>query len=124
MKPTAQQIQAGQAVYSGKTLSVYDLAVLGISNRFIWKCPTGHLRHLYHQHLSNNHLDVGVGTGYFLDRCKFPTGSPRVALMDLNPATLQFASDRIARFTPETYRQNILEPITADIEKFDSVGIN
>jgi hypothetical protein len=48
-----------------------------------------------------------VGTGYFLERCPFPSDSPRVALMDLNPNTLEFFSERIAPYRPETYRQNI-----------------
>src|SRR5690349_19518201 len=102
---SAEQVAAGQAVYSKSTLGVYDWVVLGISNRFIWKCPTPLLREHYHQHLSANHLDVGVGTGYFLDRCRFPTARPRVALMDLNPEALAFTARRIARYQPETYRR-------------------
>ena len=69
-------------------------------------------------------LDVGVGTGYFLDRCRFPSDVPRVALMDLNADTLEFASRRIARYLPETYRRIVLEPISIDAGRFDSVGIN
>jgi len=44
--------------------------------------------------------------------------------MDMNPNTLEFASKRIARYSPETYEQNILESINKTIEPFDSVGIN
>ncbi len=124
MKPTSEQVDAGQAVYTKNTLSVYDVIVLGISNRYIWKCPTAQLEAHYDEHISGNHLDVGVGTGYFLDRCYFPVESPRVALMDLNSNTLEFASQRISRYSPETYIQNVLEPILADIPEFDSVGVN
>jgi len=121
---SAQQVEAGQAVYSKKTLIVYDWVVLGISNRFIWKCPTPGLEAHYNAHLSANHLDVGVGSGYFLDRCRFPIATPRVALMDLNPQALAFTAQRIARYKPETYRRNVLEPIAVDAPRFDSVGIN
>lgn len=124
MQPTQAQVEAGQAVYTKRVLSAYDILVLGISNRFIWKCPTPIIEAHYHRHLSANHLDVGVGTGYFPDRCRFPSNNPRVALMDMNPNTLEFASGRIARYRPETYRQNILEEITAPIAPFDSVGVN
>lgn len=124
MNVTAEQIDAGQAVYSKHTLAVYDFAVLGISNSFIWKCPSQRLEEHYNQHITVNHLDVGVGTGYFLDRCKFPSAMPRVALMDLNPNTLKFASKRIARYNPKIFRRNVLEPIYADGERFDSLGIN
>ncbi len=44
--------------------------------------------------------------------------------MDLNAATLEFASRRIARYHPEIYRRNVLEPISLDAAKFDSIGIN
>jgi hypothetical protein len=50
---TSKQVEAGQAVYTNRTLAVYDLVVLGISNRFIWKCPTRRLEEHYNQHISN-----------------------------------------------------------------------
>jgi 2-polyprenyl-3-methyl-5-hydroxy-6-metoxy-1,4-benzoquinol methylase len=124
LKPIDEQVKAGQAVYTKSTLCAYDIIVLGISNQYIWKCPSARIDDHYNKNVSANHLDVGVGTGYFLDRCSFPSESPRVALMDLNPSTLDFASKRISRYAPETYKQNILEPISADIPQFDSVGIN
>lgn len=124
MKPTAAEVEAGQAVYTKRVLSAYDLIVLGISNRYIWRCPTRLIASHYNSNVSSNHLDVGVGTGYFLDRCRFPAGGPRVALMDMNANTLEFASKRIERYRPETYQQNILEELLRPIEPFDSVGIN
>lgn len=124
MTITNAQVEAGQAVYSKQTLAVYDLVVLGVSNQFVWQCPTQNLLSYYNQLVTANHLDVGVGTGYFLDLCQFPSPKPRVALMDLNENTLEFASQRIRRYKPETYRRNVLETINLDAEKFDSVGIN
>ncbi|HEY5893022.1 MAG TPA: class I SAM-dependent methyltransferase [Chthoniobacterales bacterium] len=119
-----KQVEAGQAVYTKHTLAFYDFVVLGISNRFIWKCPTQVLENHYNQHVTANHLDVGVGTGYFLDGCHFPSTTPRIGLMDLNSDSLAFASRRIARYNPETYRRNVLEPISIDAARFDSVGVN
>lgn len=43
MSVTTEQIEAGQAVYTKSNLAVYDFVVLGVSNRFIWKCPTARL---------------------------------------------------------------------------------
>lgn len=124
MIPSEDEIEAGQAVYTPGMLSVYDIVVLGISNSFIWKCPSSRIEEHYNANVSANHLEVGVGTGYFPDRCKYPTDRPRVGLMDLNPNTLEFASRRISRYRPETYVQNILEPIEHILEPFDSIGIN
>lgn len=121
---TPEQVNAGQAIYTRRTLAVYDLVVLGVSNHFIWKCPTQRLVDHYNKHVSANHLDVGVGTGYFLDQCQFPTPTPRIALIDLNANSLEYASQRIARYNPELYCKNVLEPIFWDKDKFDSVGIN
>lgn len=78
---------------------------------------------LYNQNITANHLDVGVGTGYFLDHCKFPTASPRLALMDLNPGCLERAGKRVARYNPVKYQRNVLESVKIDAEKFDSIGM-
>jgi SAM-dependent methyltransferase len=128
MSATATQVNAGQAIYTRPVLMSYDLLVLGLSNRWIWRCPSRHLRTLYDRHVTGNHLDVGVGTGYFLDRCRFPVARPRLALMDLNPNCLEAASRRLTRYQPETYRANVLEPIAVpellSRPHFDSIGMN
>jgi hypothetical protein len=124
MNATKKQVLAGQAVYTKRVLRAYDFVVLGVSNRFIWRCPTRRLVEHYNTHVTSNHIDVGVGTGYFLDKCRFPSSTPRIALMDLNQNTLDFASRRIARYKPEAYRGSVLEPIRIEAAKFDSVGLN
>lgn len=124
MSVSPEQVTAGQAIYTKRTLSAYDFIVLCVSNRLFWKCPARQLVEHYNRHVTANHLDVGVGTGFFLDHCLFPSQTPRLALMDLNQTALDFASRRVARFQPETYIRNVLEPISFDSAKFDSVGIN
>jgi 2-polyprenyl-3-methyl-5-hydroxy-6-metoxy-1,4-benzoquinol methylase len=124
MSATQEQVLAGQAVYTKQTLRAYDFVVLTVSNALIWSCPTARILEHYNTYVSANHLDVGVGTGYFLDRCQYPAAKPRVGLMDLNPSALEFASRRIARYRPETYQRNVLEPVALEAPKFDSVGIN
>ncbi len=124
MTEITKRAMKGHSIYNKLTLSVYDLWVLGISNSFIWKCPSYKLLELYNQHISSNHLDIGVGTGFFLDRCKFPTNNPRVALMDINPDSLEVAYQRIIRYSPETYLRNVLEPIQFNSHTFDSIGLN
>jgi 2-polyprenyl-3-methyl-5-hydroxy-6-metoxy-1,4-benzoquinol methylase len=121
---TAEQIEAGQAVYTRRTLRAYDFIVLGVSNRVIWKCPTSQLLEHYNDHVTDNHLDVGVGSGYFPDRCRFGSSAPRVALMDLNADALEFASSRIRRYHPETYRRDVLKPLAWEGDKFDSIAVN
>lgn len=124
MDATPDEVDAGHAFYTRRVLAVYDKAILGYFSRVAWKCPSRRILEHYNAHVSMNHLDVGVGTGYFLDRCRFASDSPRLALMDLNPNCLEVAGRRLARYAPEAYRANVLEPLVTAAPKFDSVGLN
>ena len=123
MTITEKQVEAGQAVYSKSMLTIYDWLVLRFSNRLIWKCSSRQILALYDRHVTANHLDVGVGTGYFLDRCRFPSDRPRLGLMDLNLNCLDGAGSRAARYRPEVYRTNVLDPIGLEIPRFDSISM-
>jgi SAM-dependent methyltransferase len=72
----------------------------------------------------HNHLEVGVGTGFLLNRAVFDSAHPRLALMDLSRECLEKTKRKVARYAPETYIQNLLEPIDQKIDKFDSIGVN
>ena len=114
---------AGQAVYSKNVLALYDVGVLGVSSLFFWRCPAKKLRKMFTDNLTKNHMDVGVGTGYFLDKCLSNTDR-RVALLDLNSNSLEAAASRISRFSPEVYQENVLEALDFNCEKFDSISLN
>jgi SAM-dependent methyltransferase len=118
-----ERIKTAQSLYSRPLLTVYDWLLLGLHCRYIWRCPSNHMLDLYKRHVSANHLDVGVGTGYFLDHCKFPAANPRLALMDLNPNCLEVCGKRLSRYKPSVYRKNVLEPIDIDTPGFDSIGM-
>lgn len=120
----ADPAYAGQAVYNPFTLAFYDWFVLGFSNAMVWRCPTPRLLRLYDEHVSAHHLDVGVGTGYFLDKCHFPVAAPGIALLDMNPHSLRVAARRIRRYRPKTLQANVLEPIQWDGPAFDSIAVN
>ena len=119
---TARQVNVGQAPYNRLFLAVYD-RVIQFNYRFYWRCPPREVMGLYNEHVSANHLDVGVATGTILNNCTFPTATPRLALMDLNPNSLAVAAKRLARYHPETYLRNALDPIEIDAPPFDSVGL-
>lgn len=112
------------AVYSRLVLSVYDLYVVRFSNTFVWKCPSRSILDFYNQQVSSRHLDVGVGTGYFLDKCRFPTDAPTVALLDLNPNSLQVTARRLRRYNPTTHVGNVMEPVEMETARFASIGLN
>ncbi|WP_068086004.1 methyltransferase [Polycladidibacter stylochi] len=112
--------EAGAAVYTPRTLGIYDLVVHGFSNRFLWKVPTTRLVEFYNGLISANHLDVGVGSGYFLEKCRFPM-QPRLALMDLNRTCLQYAAQRVAKYRPNTHQVDVFEPIDWEEKGFNSI---
>ncbi len=111
------------AVYNGLGLAVYDSFVLGLNTRYAWRCPIPRIVALYNKHVTSNHLDIGVGTGYYVDHCKFPSSNIRLGLMDLSPHSLDRAARRLSRFKPETYLADILNPLVVK-GPFDSVGMN
>jgi len=124
VSPAGARVNAGQAAFTKTTLAIYDWFVLGFTCHLVWRCSTEHTLALYRRHLSGNHLEVGVGTGFFLDRSRFPISRPRLALLDLNPNCLELTARRVSRYEPEIYQANVLAPIQMEVLPFDSVGVN
>jgi SAM-dependent methyltransferase len=118
-----ERINKAISLSSRFLLDVYDWVVLGYNCRINWGCPKGRLVQLYNDCVTANHLDIGVGTGYFMDRCRFPSPQPRLVLMDLNPNSLEKAGKRLSRYRPGKYRRNVLEPFNLDVPPFDSIGM-
>lgn len=121
---TTNNQEPGAAIYSKRVLSIYDLLVIGFSNRFAWRCPSRKILDFYNEHITGKHLDVGVGTGWFLDNCTFPTPNPLIALADLNPNSLEKAARRLRRYRPSTHNINVLQPFWVRPAGFDSIAIN
>jgi len=118
-----QDVVMGSAVYNRFVLGLYDPLVIFFENTFVWRCPSSKILAFYNQHVSGNHLDVGVGTGYYLDKCRFPTATPRIALLDLNPESLRFTAHRLRRYHPAVYQANVLEPIPHPLPRFDTIAL-
>ncbi|HEV8551587.1 MAG TPA: class I SAM-dependent methyltransferase, partial [Polyangiaceae bacterium] len=77
----------------------------------------------YQRHVGPRHLDVGVGTGYYLDRVAFPGGALAITLFDLNAESLAHTARRIARYSPVAVEGDVLEPNRLADGAFDSVGL-
>lgn len=114
----------GQAVYTTAFLRIYDPFVLGLSNRFVYRCPSAEVLRLYDRHISGRHLDIGPGSGYFLDRCPLPTDAPELTLVDLNPSVLAYASHRLRRYAPRTLQADVLQPLPLPQGYADSIALH
>lgn len=88
--------EKGARIYNPFTLKIYDFWVLNISNKYAWHCHTDNilLQH-FRVNMSTKHLDIGVGTGYYIANIK--DGSNNITLLDLNPNSLSAAAKRIGR---------------------------
>jgi len=122
--PTARQRALGAGVYGRFGLHFYDAGVLRVSSLLVWRCSSRRVLAHYQTNISDNHLDVGVGTGYFLDRAKYSSPTPRLGLLDLNGNSLTHTARRLIRYSPEIYQADVLQPIAVRAEPFDSIGLN
>jgi len=113
----------GAAVYGRFVLFIYDFWVLGVSNKFGWRCSTSRLQlPFFKKYLSHRHLDIGVGTGYYPSHAGL-TSSHKYTMLDLNPNTLAMANSKIGK-KATTVQHDALTPLPfKKDEKFDSVSV-
>ena len=100
----------GQADYSPGFLRIYDGLVLGLFARFAWRMSTSEHVQLYREHIRPNHLDVGPGTGYFLEHADLPAGSA-VTIVDPNPNVLRYVTRRLERLDVTAVEADVLKPL-------------
>jgi Methyltransferase domain len=122
--PIAADVEAGQRIYTPLVLRAYDLVVLGFSNRFAWRCPSATMLERYERYVARRHLDLGIGTGWYLDRCTWPVEQPEITLLDLNENSLSVAARRLARYAPRMVRANALDPLPLGDARFESAAAN
>ncbi len=112
----------GQSEYTRPLLKLYDPLVLGPIARFVWRCPATRLVERYRQRIRSRHLDVGPGTGYFLERSGLPDGSP-VTILDPNPNVLRHVSQRLGQLDITAVEADVLKPLPVS-GPFDSAALH
>jgi ubiquinone/menaquinone biosynthesis C-methylase UbiE len=115
---------AGQELYSRAFLRIYDPVILGFYGNVVWRCPTSRLVQQYREHVGHRHLDVGPGTGYFLEHARLPHNT-QITLLDPNPDVLAHAARRLSKRHPSAIQADVLKrlPLTSD-GGFDSAALN
>jgi SAM-dependent methyltransferase len=112
----------GQSDYTRPLLKLYDPLVLGPIARFVWRCPASRLVEGYRHHIRDRHLDVGPGTGYFLEHSGLPDGS-RVTILDPNTNVLRHVSRRLRQLDVTAVEADVLKPLLVD-GPFDSAALH
>jgi SAM-dependent methyltransferase len=76
----------------------------------------------YRQHVRNHHLDVGPGTGYFIEHSGLPDGS-QVTILDPNATVLDHASRHLQRLDVTAVEADALKPLPVG-GPFDSAALH
>ncbi|MGZ6545359.1 MAG: class I SAM-dependent methyltransferase [Actinomycetota bacterium] len=112
----------GQAGYNPLLLAIYDVWVLKFMARAVWKTPIPPVVERYRRYLGPRHLDVGPGTGYFIEEAG-PPAETEITLLDPNPHVLKHASRRLASMAPATVEADVMKPLPVD-GPFDSAALS
>jgi SAM-dependent methyltransferase len=112
----------GQRGYNRFLLAIYDPWVLGFMARAFWKSPIPPVVERYRRLMGRRHLDVGPGTGYFLERAE-PSEETEITLLDPNPNVLRKASRRLAARKPITVEADVMKPLPIE-GPFDSAALS
>lgn len=114
----------GSKVYTPLSLALYDWWVLNISNNYAWRCNTDEfLIPHFKSHLGNNHMDIGVGTGFYLKKAADEIN--KISLSDLNIHSLEYAKKYISdEKLNSCFCHDIFNRFTGELRgAFDSVSI-
>ncbi len=113
---------SGQSEYTPFFLKIYDPLILGFFTRVVWRCPTTLLVERYRRHIRPRHLDVGPGTGYFLERAGLPSGAP-ITILDPNRNVLDHASRRLQGLDLTAVEADVCKPLPLKAT-FDSAALH
>lgn len=113
---------AGQKEYTPFFLSIYDWFVLTFMTGVVWQCPKPPILDRYRRLVGHRHLEVGPGTGYFLDKVDLAADTD-ITLLDPNVNVLRHSARRLESMMPQTVEADVLKPLPVD-GPFDSAGLN
>ncbi|KAL8708705.1 MAG: hypothetical protein Q9220_006430 [cf. Caloplaca sp. 1 TL-2023] len=128
--PTSEASARGAAIYSQSwLLIIYDWWVLGIVSTYAWACsvPLYTLPWFRSSVRQGQHLDIGVGTGYYLANTDL-TGV-QVTLTDLNQDALDATEARLVNEGKakagelQCIQHDITRPLPASCPKFNSISM-
>lgn len=118
----------GQWFFSLMSHRLYEIGLYRFVTTWLWQCPTALLLDHYRENMSVNHLEVGVGSGFFvrktLQSIRGRRTEQRLVLVDLNARCLSKSAERLQAHAPEVQQQDLREPMVLAGGAVQSVGIN
>ena len=112
----------GQAGYNAAMLAIYDVWVLKFMTKAVWKVTVKQGVERYRQHMGHRHLDVGPGTGYFVEKSD-PPRDTEITLLDPNRTVLRHVAKRLEERRPIIVEADVMKPLPVD-GPFDSAALS
>ncbi|TSD93043.1 class I SAM-dependent methyltransferase [Skermania sp. ID1734] len=89
-------IPRSATAYSGLNLRLYDAFVLHFTSPRAWGCSLSDLTEMYRRHGTDDHAEIGVGSGHFVTEQTRHIDWTALSLIDPNPDALRFVSRRVS----------------------------
>ena len=104
-----------------KNLFAYDYLVNNINCNIVWNCNQNKIIQHYDSNITNNHIEIGQGTGYFLKKNQYNT----LQLMDINNDILGDSSKNLKANSKKihTHCHNIFSCSSSHINPSRSIGL-
>ena len=112
----------GQAAYGPLLLAIYDVWVLKFMARYVWRSPIEPVMDMYRRNVTGKHLDIGPGTGFFLDRSGILDDAD-LTILDPNSQVLDHVRRRLAPTSVAAVEADVLKSLPLS-GTFDSVGFS
>lgn len=128
--PITDASARGGAIYSQSwLLTIYDWWVLWMVSSYAWACsvPKYTLPWFRSNVRKGRHLDIGVGTGYYLANTDL--AGVQITLADLNQDSLDFTRDRLVgegklqAADTRCILHDITQPLPKSCPKFNSISM-
>jgi phospholipid N-methyltransferase len=100
----------------------YDYFVNNINCKYVWKCDQRYIKKLYANNITNKHLEIGPGTGYFIKKYQFNN----LHLVDINQDILTNSKKNLNNNCQniKIHNQNIFENNNKINEDITSIGMS
>lgn len=112
----------GYEVYTGWSDRYYNFWTYNINCPFAWGVRLKQLVSFNLEHMTKNHLEVGVATSKIIEKCA--TKGQMLGLLDMNTFSLDKTSEKLrGKYQIRPIQANILDPI-AETHQYTSIALN
>jgi len=111
--------------FVSSSIKFYDFLVNDLNCNYAWRCHKSNIFKNYQKNLRSNHLEIGPGSGYFLNPKFHKKEISNLFLMDVNQPILEASQQNLEKHYSniQLLNHNIFNK-ELDSLKINSIGIN